>query len=97
MSAIFSNLSNFFGWTITLIYLGMRPLASSRNGILCDFVPPIVTINISAPNEPPIPANINNIPKFIIILKFRKKKESCHDCVIIHEMNEMINTNFESL
>lgn len=51
-----------FGFVVRQMcaYLGISPFASSWNGILCDFVPPIVNIRISAANEPPILAQTNS-------------------------------------
>lgn len=71
-------------------YLGNKPLASSWNGILCDFVPPIVTIRISAANEPLIPAKISKTPYFIFTLnKYRTKKKSKTKNVLDSNANEV--------
>lgn len=50
-------IENIFDQIFKIIYLGMSPLASSKNGILCDFVPPIVIISMSAARHVFIHAN----------------------------------------
>lgn len=57
-----------------LPYLGIRPLASSKNGILCDLVPPIVNINISAPRQLPRLAIAIKNPKFILQEREEERK-----------------------
>lgn len=79
--------NSIFVWFV-FFYLGISPLANSRNGILCDFVPPIVTIRMSAAKEPPRPANINNNPKFIFLLKTKI------DHAIIGCQHNLINIKF---
>ncbi len=50
----------------------MSPLASSRNGILCDFVPPIVIIKISAARHDCIHATN------VRIIRILKQECACH-------------------
>lgn len=47
-------------------YRGIRPLANSQNGILCDFVPPIVTIKISAAKHIFMPKNVKTSVRCIL-------------------------------
>lgn len=47
---------------ISVTYRGIKPFANSKNGILCDFVPPIVIIKMSAVKHVPTLASTINIP-----------------------------------
>lgn len=55
-----------------LTYLGINPLANSKNGILCDFVPPIVTIKISAAKHVLMLASTTNNFELIVLYSMEK-------------------------
>lgn len=69
---------------ITITYLCIKPFANSQKGILCDFVPPMVTISMSAVKQLPTHTNktVPNIKYFMLKVKkkiFLKKSIKNHN------------------